>query len=148
MTKPLDYEELICRGLDRHEARWYAAALPYFDRALRLAPGCPVALYNRANPLHMLERDLEAEPILRQMVAASDAELRAACPISRPRSLRLDAAYLLFAVLLHGRGFSAEAFGFAEQHLRERRRGCTLCGRFERFAPRWRRSGASGSKAR
>lgn len=71
----------------------------------------------------MLGRDAEAEPLLRGLVAASSAELRAICPVARPRSLRLDALYLLFQVLLYGRGFSAEAFEFAERHLRERRRG-------------------------
>src|SRR5262249_4888808 len=106
-----------------HEARQYSAALPYFDRALRLAPRCPLALYNRANTLHMLGRDTEAEPLLRGLVVASEADLLAACPFDRPRSLRLDATYLLFLVLVYGRGFSAEAFGFAERHLRQRRRG-------------------------
>ena len=44
-------------------------------------------------------------------------------PNARPRSIRLDAHLLLFWVLLYGRGFSAEAFGFAEEHLRRRCRG-------------------------
>jgi tetratricopeptide (TPR) repeat protein len=123
MGQRLDHESLIRRGLESHEARRYAAALPYFGRALRLAPGCPVAVYNRANSLYMLGRDAEAEPLLRWLVAAPAAQLRAVCPVCRPRSLKLDALYLLFLVLIYGRGFSAEAFGYADRHLWLRRRG-------------------------
>ena len=43
--------------------------------------------------------------------------------MARPRSLRLDALYLLFLVLIHGQGLSSEAFGYAAEHLRLRRRG-------------------------
>jgi hypothetical protein len=114
---------LTLRGLALHEARRYAAALPYFERAVRLSPGCPLAAYNRANTLHMLGRDAEAEPLLRGLVAASEDELGRACLVARPRSLRLDALFLLFLVLVHGRGFSREAFGYAAEHLRLRRRG-------------------------
>ena len=120
----LDHEALVDRGLDLHEARRYAAALPWFDRALAVAPGCPIAEYNRANTLHMLGRDREAEPILRALIAASPDELRRRCATADDlRSVQLDAHYLLFLVLLDGRGFSAEAFGLAEEHLRRRRRG-------------------------
>lgn len=107
-----------------HEAYKYAAALPWFDRALAVAPECPVAQYNRANTLHMLGRDREAEPILRKLIIVSPADLRRRCPIAQElRSLQLDAHYLLFLVLLEGRGFSIEAFKIAEKHLRLRRRG-------------------------
>lgn len=51
MRRRLDHEALVQRGLDLHEARRYAAALPWFDRALAAAPGCPVAEYNWANAL-------------------------------------------------------------------------------------------------
>jgi tetratricopeptide (TPR) repeat protein len=123
MARRLDHEALVQRGLDLHEARRYAAALPWFDRALAVAPECPVAQYNRANTLHMLDRDREAEPILRRLITASPAQLRRRCATAAARSLQLDARYLLFWVLLGGRGFSAEAFRLAEEHLRRRRRG-------------------------
>jgi tetratricopeptide (TPR) repeat protein len=119
----VDHDALICRGLELHEARRYAAALPWFDRALRAAPGCPVAVYNRANALHMLGRDREAEPLLRELIAADPDELARRCPRAWPRSLQLDAHFLLFSVILYGRGFCAEAFRYAEEHLRRRRRG-------------------------
>ena len=71
----------------------------------------------------MLGRDSDAEPILRNLVVQSVEELRAACPVVRPRSLRLDAFYLLFLVMVYGQGFSEEAFEFASQHLEQRQRG-------------------------
>ena len=123
MGRPLDHEALVDRGLALHEARKYAAALSYFDRALAVAPRCPVAEYNRANPLHMLGRDAEAEPMLRELIGVAPAQLRRRCHAVEPRGLQLDAHYLLFQVLLDSRGFSAEAFGLAEEHLRRRRRG-------------------------
>ena len=124
MGRRLDHEALVQRGLDLHEVQRYAAPLPWFDRALAVAPACPVAQYNRANTLHMLDRDREAEPILRELIAPGLAELRRRCAIADDLpSLQLDAHYLLFLVLLDGRGFSAEAFRLAEEHLRLRRRG-------------------------
>jgi hypothetical protein len=123
MGRRLDHEQLVRRGLVLHEGRRYAAALPWFDRALAVTPPCPVAQYNRANTLHMLDRDREAEPILRGLIAVSAAELRRRCAAADVRSLQLDAHYLLFLVLLDGQGFSAEAFELAGEHLRLRRRG-------------------------
>ncbi len=123
MARRLDHERLVERGLDLHEARRYAAALPWFERALAVAPACPVAQYNRANTLHMLGRDGEAEPILRELVAATLAELRRRCATADARSLQLDAHYLLSLVLLEAGKSAAEALGQAEEHLRRRRRG-------------------------
>jgi tetratricopeptide (TPR) repeat protein len=124
MSRQLDHEELIIRGLKLHEARRYAAALPYFDRARQLAPECPVAVYNRANTLHMLGRDQEAYPLLRPLVEVGPEELRQRCLISvGARSLQLDAYILLFWVVLHDRGFCAQAFDYAGEHLRRRCRG-------------------------
>ncbi len=66
---------LTLQGLELHEARRYAAALSCFERALRLSPNCPIAVYNRANTLYMLESDAEAEPLLRGLIASSEEEL-------------------------------------------------------------------------
>jgi tetratricopeptide (TPR) repeat protein len=50
----VDHFELIAQGLEKHEARRYQEALPYFEEALALAPDCPSGTYNLANTLHML----------------------------------------------------------------------------------------------
>jgi len=82
-----------------------------------------VAGFNRANTLHMLDRDEEAYPILRKLVVATEDELRRRCPDSSPRSLQLDACMLLFWVALGCQGRRAEAFDWAAEHLRRRKRG-------------------------
>jgi tetratricopeptide (TPR) repeat protein len=123
MKSKIDHIELVRRGNRLHEARKYSAALPFFERSLKIAPRCPVASYCKANTLHMLDRDGEAYPILKRLVRVSIPELRRRCPHSAPESLHLDAYYLLFLVTLEARGLSREAFGYAQQHLRRRRRG-------------------------
>jgi tetratricopeptide (TPR) repeat protein len=119
----LNHIELVRCGNRIHEDRKYRAALPYFERALEVAPRCPVAAYCKANTLHMLDRDEEAYAILKRLINASILELRDCCPHCGPESLQLDAYYLLFLVTLRARGFGREAFGYARQHLRRRRRG-------------------------
>jgi hypothetical protein len=39
-----NHEALVSRGLELHEAREYTAALPWFERALLIAPRCPAAI--------------------------------------------------------------------------------------------------------
>jgi tetratricopeptide (TPR) repeat protein len=123
MENSRDHTALIKRGLKLHEARRYSAALPYFDRALKHAPDCPVAAFNRANTLHMLGRNKIAYPILRELVGVKPEELRRRCPDSSPRSLQLDTLMLLFFVVSDVKGACAEAIAYGTQHLRRRRRG-------------------------
>jgi tetratricopeptide (TPR) repeat protein len=118
-----DHYTLIRRGLKLHEARKYAAALPHFERACDLAPRCPTALYNRANTLHMLGREEQAHELLRRIFEASPERLRLDCPDCEPRSLQLDACFLLSQVVRVWRGECREAIRYAEEHLRRRRRG-------------------------
>lgn len=119
-----DHAALIARGLALYEARRYAAALPCFDRALRMAPECPIALYNRANTLHMLERSEEASEILKGLLAVTPEVLHQRCEVPfSARSIQTDACMLLFWTTLHHRGFCDEAFEHAAAHLRRRSRG-------------------------
>lgn len=120
-----DHFKLVDKGLEFHEARAYAEALPYFERACAAAPGCPTARYNRANTLHMLNRDRRAASVLRPILAASAEELREGCPDCRPRGLKLDALFLMSQILRSSREprEAEEAVAFAAMHLRQRRRG-------------------------
>ena len=119
----VDHDALIRRGNKLHEARRYAAALPWYEQALLIAPQCPCAIYCRANSLHMLDRDEEAQPLLRTLIQAKPQELRDGCPEAQPRSIQLDAHFLLFLVLLDCGGSFDDAFAFAVKHLHMRRRG-------------------------
>src|SRR6266545_4541417 len=109
MKRRKDHQALVKAGLNLHETRHYARALPYFEKAARLAPDCPVAAYNRANTMHMLGRDAEAYLILRELISVSAAELERRCTNAQPPSLQLDAHFLLFWVVLGSRGLCTEA---------------------------------------
>ena len=110
-------------GLGFHESRRYGRALGAFEDAQRLAPSCPVVAYNRANTMHMLGRDEVARAVLRDLVSVGPETLERRCDAVGGRSLQLDAYFLLFLVTLHCRGFSDEAFGYADEHIRRRCRG-------------------------
>jgi tetratricopeptide (TPR) repeat protein len=117
------HEDEIERGLELHDARKYAAALKHFERAHALAPLCPLADYNRANTLHQLGRDDEATEILEKLIATPIPTLKARCVRIPARALQVDAYYLLFLTSIWGKGFSAKAFKYADQHIRRRRPG-------------------------
>ena len=123
MKRRFDHRTLVKAGLKLHEARHYSKALEYFDRAMRITPECPVVAYNRANTLHMLGRDAEAYRILRELIRVAPLELDQCCPDAHGVSLQLDTFYLLFLVTTDVRGLCAEAFDYAAEHLRRRRRG-------------------------
>jgi len=116
--------KLIKRGLRLHESFRYSAALPFFRKALKLAPGCPSAIYNVANTLHMLGREKEAQGLLSKLIQLSNADLAAGCPVlRRPNSFRSDALYLMFRVVLYSTRSWSKAFPFAQKHLHNRKRG-------------------------
>jgi tetratricopeptide (TPR) repeat protein len=119
------HSELIRRGLRWHERRHYGRALPFFVEALEQWPSCPNARYNLANTLHMLDRDEEACAILRELIDSSDRELLDGCDdlAGSPRSLRLDAHFLLFLSTLHAEGEWRKAVPHLRRHLRSRARG-------------------------
>jgi hypothetical protein len=117
------HEDLLTRGVDLHEARQYAKALPVLRKAHDAWPTCPFVTYNIANTLHMLDRDEEGYCLLRGLSRMSVKSLAAGCPINSPRALLADVNYLLFVVLIHLRGPTAQAFRYAKKHLASRKRG-------------------------
>jgi tetratricopeptide (TPR) repeat protein len=123
MSRHRNHHSLVKVGLGLHESRRYGRALGVFEEAQRLAPSCPVVAYNRANTMHLLGRDEESRAILRDLVSVAPETLERRCDAVGGRSLQLDAYFLLFLVTLHCRGFSDEAFGYADEHLRSRCRG-------------------------
>ena len=125
MPDPSEHARLIERGLAIHEERAYADALPLLERTHALAPRCPSAIYNLANTLFMLDREREAYDLLRQIIDCDDEQLRKGCPDGpvSPASYKLDAYFLLFLVVLYGTEDWDDAFAYAQEHLRRRRRG-------------------------
>jgi tetratricopeptide (TPR) repeat protein len=67
---------LITRlGLTYYEERAYRASLSYSRRALKLAPECPLALWDHAGSLQMLGRHRMALRIYRQILSRGVEEL-------------------------------------------------------------------------
>jgi tetratricopeptide (TPR) repeat protein len=67
---------LITRlGLTYYEEREYRASLSYSRRALKLAPKCPLALWDHAGSLQMLGRHRMALRIYRQIVSRGIEEI-------------------------------------------------------------------------
>jgi tetratricopeptide (TPR) repeat protein len=122
----LDHEGLMDRGLALHEARKYRQALPLFQRAHSAWPTCPSVVYNIANTSYMLGRYKEALALLRHLADSSSKSLVDGCALNTAgdvRSLQTDVQFLLFLVVTHWRGPTAEAFRHADMHLRLRSRG-------------------------
>lgn len=116
---------LVQEGLRIHESRDYEGALPYFEKALKIRPSCPNALYNKANVLHMLGRDEEALKILFELIKRNDASYRESCPdsVETPRSLRLDCYFLTFICTLQQTGSWQKAAPYLRKHLALRCKG-------------------------
>lgn len=125
MTKYGKHFELVRQGLALHENREYLKALPFFEKALVLCHGCPVATYNKANSLYMLSRNDQVRRILLVFVDTPESVLRSRCPdmAETPRSLCLDAFNLLFLSTLHSTKSWAKASPYLREHLRRRTRG-------------------------
>jgi len=118
-----DHIHLVDRGLELHEARKYDEAISVFRVAEQMSPRCPVVAYNLANTLHMLDRSEESIEILRSIIDSSEAQLLALCSDASPRSLRLDALYLMFLSLLDASGSWRKASPYLRKHLANRSRG-------------------------
>jgi len=115
--------EIVERGLELHEAHNYEAALTVFEAARLFSPHCPVVTYNIANTLHMLDRDAESSALLRSILDAPDPQLIDQCSQASPRSLRLDALYLMFLSTLHASKSWRVAVPYLRKHLASRSRG-------------------------
>lgn len=66
-SEPEDHWLITALGLTYYEQRQYRRALAYSERALALAPRCPLVLWDYAGCLHMLNREQEALRIYRRL---------------------------------------------------------------------------------
>tara|TARA_R110002072_G_scaffold302737_1_gene488180 strand:- start:19664 stop:20149 length:486 start_codon:yes stop_codon:yes gene_type:complete len=123
-----DYQEhfaVVREGLRIHEEFRYAAAIKLFRKALKMSPGCPTARYNLANSLYMVGRYPESLKIFEKLTSSDDDELRRHCPdmVETPRSLKLDAFYMMFCGTLYQGNSWRKALPFLREHLHRRTRG-------------------------
>lgn len=118
------HELLIEKGLKFYDTFQYQQALPFLKNAYEIAPKCICAKYNFANVLHMLDKHKEAYDLLLEIIATTPAEAKQGCPdLHNSRAFIIDAHFLIFNVIIHGQGFSEEAFDFANKHLALRTQG-------------------------
>jgi tetratricopeptide (TPR) repeat protein len=122
MEEIQDHGKLVDRGTGLHEAKSYSDALLCFDQALRIAPLCPSALYNKANTLYVLGDHAAAIQALEVLTSTPTSTLQNACSESAAhlRSMTADAYYLLHLTTLHHTHSWAQANPFLEKHLKLR----------------------------
>lgn len=118
------HEMLIKRGIRLHERFRYKEALALFQKAFERAPNCPAAIYNLANTLYMLDREIEAQTLLSTLIRMTNRQLALGCSVlNQPESFKTDAFYLMFLSVLSAGHPWSKALPFANRHLRSRRRG-------------------------
>lgn len=90
---------LLCRiSTTYYEERNYRPALAYIQKALKLAPDCPLALWGLAGVLDMLEREREAIAIWERLLRRGEENIAfGACGegLKWAKALMLDCLYRL-----------------------------------------------------
>jgi hypothetical protein len=118
---------LIARlGLTYYEQRRYSLALKFAARALELAPRCPLALWDYAGALQMLDRDAEAIPIYRRLIRRGPLRMaNGPCGegLAWSRGLIAD-CHLRLSDSMHALGDEAGAERHFDKHLEMRGPGC------------------------
>jgi predicted Zn-dependent protease len=122
---PRNHWLLTRMGLTYYEQRRYRQALAYERRALRLAPHCPLVMWDYAGTLDMLGRKKEALALFRRLLNRGEQRLaHGPCGegVRRARSLMADCFYRIAAILeeQHKRKSALHAY---KEHLARRKRG-------------------------
>jgi len=73
--KPQDHWLLTRLGLTYYEQFDYELSLQYAEAALEIAPACPLAMWDCAGALDMLERYDGAIPLFQRIISAGDDEI-------------------------------------------------------------------------
>ncbi|HXJ34697.1 MAG TPA: tetratricopeptide repeat protein [Candidatus Eisenbacteria bacterium] len=133
-VEPDNHWLLTRLGLTYYELRDYAASLPYCERALALAPRCPLVLWDYAGTLQMLGRHREAVEVYRGLIrrgAKRIAHGRCGEGLARARGLIADCHYRL-ADSLKALGRSDDALAEFTKHLDLRGPGCLSIYKLEK----------------
>ncbi|MDX2166831.1 MAG: tetratricopeptide repeat protein [Deltaproteobacteria bacterium] len=126
MIDPHNHWLLTRLGLTYYELRDYSAALRCSEQALVLNPKCPLALWDYAGTLQMLDRHREAIEVYRSLLrrgAKRIAHGRCGEGVARARGLIADCHYRL-AESLTALGRADEALAAFTKHLDLRGPGC------------------------
>ena len=127
LRKRPDSHWLLTRlGLTYYEEHNYKRALFYENRAMKLAPHCPLVQWDYAGTLDMLGRDKEAIAIYRKLVRSGAEEIAyGPCGegLAWARGLVTDCLYRIAKCYEDG-GRYKTALAYYEQHLERRGPGC------------------------
>lgn len=139
---------LIARlGLTYYEQRDYSRAVTFAARALEVAPRCPLALWDYAGALQMLDRHAEAVAIYQRLIRRGPLRI-ADDPcgegLARSRGLIAD-CHLRLSDSLHELGDEAGAARQFMKHLDMRGPGCQSIYPLKEIAARRRRNVAKRS---
>ena len=124
--QPDDHWLLTRLSLTYYEQSNYRRALSYSKHALRLAPRCPLVLWDYAGDLDMLGRKTEAARIYHGLVrrgVRSIAFGRCGEGLARARGLVADSLYRL-AHCYRDLGEQSKAVAYLRKHLQRRGPGC------------------------
>jgi tetratricopeptide (TPR) repeat protein len=135
---------LITRlGLTYYEQRKYSRALTFAARALELAPRCPLALWDFAGALQMLDRDTEAIAIYQRLIRRGPLRIaKDPCGegLARSRGLVAD-CHLRLSDSLRSIGEESGAERHFVKHLDMRGPGCQSIYPLKDITARRRRPG-------
>jgi len=112
-------------GLTYYEQRRYRQALAFDQRAWRLAPHCPLVMWDYAGTLDMLGRKKEALVLFRRLLNRGEQRLaHGPCGegVRWARSLMADCFYRI-ATILEEQQQRKRAFHAYTEHLARRKRG-------------------------
>jgi len=124
--KPSSHWLLTRLGLTYYEEHNYEKALFYESQAMKLAPSCPLVLWDYAGTLDMLGRSKESIAIYKKIVRRGLEEIAyGECGegLAWARGLVADCIYRL-AKSYDEDGAYKKAVDYYEQHLRLRGPGC------------------------
>jgi predicted Zn-dependent protease len=113
-------------SLTYYEQFRYRRALQYSQKALRLAPKCPLVLWDYAGDLDMLGRKPEAMRIYRKLVRLGPHSIaygQCGEGLGRARGLVADSLYRL-ALCYRDLGQHRKAVDYLQEHLQQRGPGC------------------------
>ncbi|MCP4134753.1 MAG: tetratricopeptide repeat protein [bacterium] len=120
-----DHIKLINYAVDLLDEDKEKIALPYLEKAYRLAPECPSAIYNLANCYYQLASEEKAIILLEKLLSSDNSDLKKGCPdeSESPEEYKLDSLFVLFRAKLFLTQSWNDSYPYAIQHLKSRRRG-------------------------